>query len=877
MTAVSAFSPDATLARYGFVPFMTVPAPAWVEGSSTDAPSARTGHSAVWTGEELVIWGGNLGPGLYSASGGLYAPGQDQWQLISSINAPQARSLHTAVWTGSEMLIWGGFTPTGYLNSGARWLPNPQTWTALPTLNAPQGRDGPVALWTGNRLIVWSGRNSGGLLADGALYDPVSNQWSALTLPGAPSARFGARAVWTGTRAIIWGGEGESGPLDSGAQLIFDDQGSPSEWRALNVSGAPSARSGQAAVWTGQKLIVWGGRRSGEFLGDGAAYDPVADSWQAVSTTGAPAARHSHNALWTGQEMVVLGGETASGTVASGGAYNPGTDQWRALTTAGNPQARSGAAAVWPSPTTLQFVQSPQQPLDTGSQWASWKRSASAASPLERLVGNAAYLVYSTSDFTWNLKGRPVLPHHEWTTTGLNFVGFPTVPVNPPSFEDFLLPFPELRQNAEIYQYPGGELGAGNPVRVFALRSTAVQRGQAYWIRSGNFFNRYYGPFRIVSSSGGVDFRDDLSAFSLRLRNLTPSNLVVTLQLAESEPSPAGQPSIAGAPPLLLRGSLNTTNLTHGYTNVPVGSPRTWTLAGKGLPGSEAEVVLGLNRAAITNDPGALLAGILRFTDSLGHSQVDVAMSGAAGSKAGLWVGGAMVTQVGQYLKSYQRNAADQPVVSADGQYVVTGVNTNLGAVPRFFPLRLIVHNPTNAAGAVLLQRAYVGLDAYTNAVVATQESVLGRAFLEDARRISATHLPWTEANPGWAFNGKLGLAATVTASVTTDFNDQASNPFLHTYHPDHDNRDATFQNALAQGSESHTIRRDITLAVSASADDFASLTAADQRLEGNYVETVQVQGLARAGGAYDTRQFEVRGLFSLTRINDVPILTTSP
>lgn len=60
-----------------------------------------------------------------------------------------------------------------------------------------------------------------------------------------------------------------------------------------------------------------------------------------------------------------------------------------------------------------------------------------------------------------------------------------------------------------------------------------------------------------------------------------------------------------GPPPLLLRGSLIPTNLTYGYTNAPLGQPRTWTLAARGLSGSEAEVVLGLNRTAITDAPGA--------------------------------------------------------------------------------------------------------------------------------------------------------------------------------------------------------------------------------------------------------------------------------
>ncbi|MBM3882747.1 MAG: hypothetical protein FJ387_23995 [Verrucomicrobia bacterium] len=269
LAAVSAARPDTTLASYGFVPFGTVPAPSWVDGPTTDAPLPRRGHSGVWTGAALVIWGGTLGLGLglYSAAGGSYDRLENRWRALSPLNAPVARTAHTAVWTGQEMLVWGGFGSAGYLSSGARWEPSQQTWTALPMLNAPEGREGHVAVWTGTRLLVWGGRNSGGLLADGAQYDPVLSQWSPLLLRGAPAARFGTGGVWAGDRFIVWGGEGEAGPVDSGGQLLLDSNGVPTEWRALNPTGAPAARSGHAAVWTGQKMIVWGGATGRHLIG----------------------------------------------------------------------------------------------------------------------------------------------------------------------------------------------------------------------------------------------------------------------------------------------------------------------------------------------------------------------------------------------------------------------------------------------------------------------------------------------------------------------------------------------------------------------------------------------------------------------------------
>jgi hypothetical protein len=538
---------------------------------------------------------------------------------------------------------------------------------------------------------------------------------------------------------------------------------------------------------------------------------------------------------------------------------------------------------VWlwrPAPSTMQFVQNPQTPAGESSQWSSWSRASSGSSQLQRLVPNAAYLVRVATNvptYVWQVKGKPAAPNYQWTTTGLNFLGFPSSPGAPPTFESFLAQVPELKQSIEVYHYTGGDLEAGNPARLFTFRTTPVERGKTFWIRSGDLFNRYYGPFEVSLSGGsGIDFHDSLSTASFRLRNLSSGSLTVTLNLRLSEAPPAGQSSIAGVPPLLVRGSLNPTNLTYDYTNLVTGVPQSWTLAAKGQPGSDKEIVLGLNRSAMAFAPGSLAAATLRLTDSLGHSEVDIPVTATAASAAGLWVGGVQLTQVGQYLKSYQLDGDRKPILDSQGKYVVSGLNTNLASVPRPFPLRLILHNP-DSGNAVLLQRVYCGLDANTNYIIATAESPLNRQFLTQARRITSVHLPWSAENTGWTFDGKLGDASELTAQVSLDYKDHASNPFLHTYHPDHDNLNSTFQAALSQGSESYSVNRDIALRIAAPASDFASLTSSGRTIMGEYVETVTLQGLARAGGTQDTRQFQVRGTFSLNHLSAVPTLTRVP
>ncbi len=134
----------------------------------------------------------------------------DNWTATSTVGAPDNRAYPTAVWTGTEMIVWGGGTNTTSLNTGGRYNPSTDSWTATTTTNAPQGRRAHTAAWTGSEMIVWGGEGSsrgGRILKTGGRYNPSTDSWVATTTTGAPSARFLHTAVWTGTEMIVWGGE----------------------------------------------------------------------------------------------------------------------------------------------------------------------------------------------------------------------------------------------------------------------------------------------------------------------------------------------------------------------------------------------------------------------------------------------------------------------------------------------------------------------------------------------------------------------------------------------------------------------------------------------------------------------------------------------
>ncbi len=519
-----------------------------------------------------------------------------------------------------------------------------------------------------------------------------------------------------------------------------------------------------------------------------------------------------------------------------------------------------------------QYIDSPLSPLNGTSQWITWLRSSPGVpSTLLNLSPNAAYLIHSTAtnNYTWRIKGKPAPPSYIWDISGLNLIGFATPSTNPPKFMNYLAPAKSINGITELYQYSGGNLDIYNNPGPVVQYNTSVTCGQAFWIRAANVNNTYFGPFKVVlPNTTGIDFGDSASQFSLSLHNATVSNLTVTVKLLSSETPPSNQTPIVGTPPLLVRGALNTSNLTYACNVLNSGGSQSWTLAPNGQSGSDIVVFLGINRYVLTNNPGKLYAGILQFTDSLGFSEVNVPVSAQSASPAGLWVGNANVTQVSSYLKSHQIDANANLVVNSNGSYVVTGINTNQGAVASPFPLRLIIHNRGNQS--LLLQRVFYGVRQETNVVVATTESVLDPAHLDTARRITANHLPWSATNASWAMSGQLALGGVLSAQVATDYNDQAVNPFLHTYHPDHDNLDARFENELACGQESYQISRQITLAISAPGNDFTSLTTASGTLSGNYHETITLGGLGAA-----TRTFNVSGVFAITRISPIATLTT--
>ena len=291
----------------------------------------------------MLVWGG-VGDGGVEDGWRLRADGE--WEPMPAADGASSRVGHSATWTGSEMIIWGGFNGN-YVDQGEGYSPVANEWRSLSrsVLN-PRGRH--CTVWTGDVVLVWGGGVSdevaGALCADGAFYDPLADRWGPISSTGAPAARRFHTCVWTGSEMLVWGGMGASGPLSDGGRYSWQAD----TWTAIERSSL-SGRYGHSAIWTGGEMIVFGGMSVQGYAGDGGAFAPTTGSWRLMTPAAVP--REGHVAIWTGTMMLAWGGmvpQTDGAWPSGTGAYYvPDLDRWGDITEARSPMPRYGHTAVW--------------------------------------------------------------------------------------------------------------------------------------------------------------------------------------------------------------------------------------------------------------------------------------------------------------------------------------------------------------------------------------------------------------------------------------------------------------------------------------------------------------------------------------------------
>jgi N-acetylneuraminic acid mutarotase len=219
--------------------------------------------TVVWAGSEALLVG---------LINGAYSPAANHWRRIASggLGSPAV-----TVWTGRQVLMWGGGCCGDDVAAGAAYTPKTDRWEQLPASPLP-GRQETVGAWTGTELVIVGGNNADGKVhADAAAYNPATHAWRRL--PAMPAPRTGATATWNGTEVLVVGGRGAGGRGElHGDGVAYDP--AANRWSPLPRSPL-RGRFGHVAVWTGTRMLIWGGHPARQTdperpFTDGAAYTP---------------------------------------------------------------------------------------------------------------------------------------------------------------------------------------------------------------------------------------------------------------------------------------------------------------------------------------------------------------------------------------------------------------------------------------------------------------------------------------------------------------------------------------------------------------------------------------------------------------------------
>jgi N-acetylneuraminic acid mutarotase len=293
------------------------------------APSplpARAGAITVWTGSEVLIWGGSTveGPlGTQPVSGAVppaaYNPRTDTWRKFPA--GPLAGASNaTGAWTGSELMIFGrppprppGRSPrsrgAGGEMVGAAFSPCTNRWRRIASAPIePRGAVTPV--WTGSEVLVWGGNADNNVpIVDGAAYNPDRDTWRRLP-PVSVRGYYAPNAVWTGTEMLVWGWSNLVEDRSAQNETVAYNP-ETNTWRSLPRAPLLPPRDqdggtlGELVAWTGESLLAW----SGGLDAEGPLvlqFDPLSQRWTRLPR--APAAfPYSPAVVWTGHELIVLG------------------------------------------------------------------------------------------------------------------------------------------------------------------------------------------------------------------------------------------------------------------------------------------------------------------------------------------------------------------------------------------------------------------------------------------------------------------------------------------------------------------------------------------------------------------------------------------
>jgi hypothetical protein len=229
----------------------------------------------------------------------------------------------TIVWTGSELLSWGGYDPTTNTatTAGSAFDPVARTWTSLPA--APVTETYASGVWTGHEAIFWGSGSPAEGRVDGVAYDPIAQTWRVIAPAPIPTVA-GTVTVWTGSELVLFGG-GRSGDPVNVEGAAYD----PTRDAWQQIADAPIGLNHASGLWDGREVLVFGsllnaGNNADTRHAVGEAFDPSTDIWHVLAPS--RLSPQASSAVWIGGQ-----GMFAWDYTTHGAWYHPNSDTWSKL------------------------------------------------------------------------------------------------------------------------------------------------------------------------------------------------------------------------------------------------------------------------------------------------------------------------------------------------------------------------------------------------------------------------------------------------------------------------------------------------------------------------------------------------------------------
>jgi hypothetical protein len=523
-------------------------------------------------------------------------------------------------------------------------------------------------------------------------------------------------------------------------------------------------------------------------------------------------------------------------------------------------------ASIWrwlPTNEGARFIQDPAEGLENVEGWFAWfpePRPEAFLSNLFRLNANNAYLIRleGSQNHEVVLRGRPRFRPLQWKPDAFTLTGLPVNADAPPTFGEFFSQSP-AHQNQPVYR-----LSSNGQWQLVAPGSTPIRAGEAYWIHTrGNL--GYQGRMSLVLDQGdSLEYTAALDTNRIVFRNR--SGVPGTFQVRRVG---------ANNMPLAFLHEDPETGET-GWPTLPA------VLNLDAPPGQDVFLSLSVVRRQFSS---FRMEQILEISDEHGErvylhaggntiqpfvapggqvasasTRSVVQQGGNTRSLAGLWLGEVSVEAVSE---SQMAGVEPTPVREPFVKRVIVHVD-NAGQARLLKDVIQMWEDGTMAPSAI--DPTAMEVDEPGRFVLITDQNLIGMysgAASRNGRPVGLRYSTVAYDFPGneREFDGEFRPGGQISVSLVME-PDFPTNPFLHRYHPDHDNLDEQFLNFK---KEAYQVVREMRLTLTQ--DDPLGRTPPGwgETIVGGMFEE-SISGLHR-------NTIFTSGQFRMRRVSAVPVL----